>query len=155
MNEGNGRTKIKVLLKHRFQARAQVLSQTRSAVRDCLVNDGYPSVLVDDVVLAIDEACQNIIRHAYCGETEQEILLHITRHESHLEITLLDFAPSVSPDCLKPRDLEDVRPGGLGAHLIQEVMDDVSLAPFPHRQGNVMRMTKLVKRDPGTVIRKP
>ncbi|MEC4674914.1 MAG: ATP-binding protein [Nitrospirota bacterium] len=148
MSDGNGNKKAKVLLEQRFPARARVLCQTRSAVRDCLVNDGCQSVAVEDVVLAIDEACQNIIRHAYCGETDQEILLHITRHESQLEIHLRDFAPTVSADCMKPRALDDIRPGGLGSHLIQEIMDDVSIAPSPNGPGNVMRMTKWVKRDP-------
>jgi len=147
VSDGNGHKKIKVLLEHRFPARAKVLWQTRSAVRDCLGNDGCQTGVVDDVVLAIDEACQNIIRHAYCGETDQEILLHITRYESQLEIQLRDFAPTVSPDCMKPRALEDIRPGGLGAHLIQEIMDEVSIAPSPNGQGNVMRMTKRVRRD--------
>ena len=146
MSEGHGSETTKVLLERHFPARAKVLCQTRSAVRDCLLDDACQSVAVEDVVLAIDEACQNIIRHAYGGESDQEIVLSIIRHDSHVEIQLRDFAPPVSPDCLKPRDLDDIRPGGLGAHLIQEIMDDVSIEPSPDGRGNVMRMRKFVNR---------
>lgn len=148
VSERHGTKKNTVLLEHRFPARAPVLCHTRSIVRDCLLNVGCPSVTVDDVVLAIDEACQNIIRHAYCGDSDQEIVLYISCHESELEIQLRDFAPAVSPDCMKPRDLDDIRPGGLGSHLIQEIMDEVSISPSVHGQGNVLRMTKGIARYP-------
>ena len=137
-----------MLIEHRFPARARVLCQTRSSVRECLLNEGCEADTVDDVVLAIDEACQNIIRHAYCGETDQEIVLCIHRYDSLVEVQLRDFAPAIRPECVKPRDLDDIRPGGLGTHLIQELMDEVSVSPSSDGQGNVMRMRKMVRCTP-------
>lgn len=142
MSGNNGKKTSRILLTRRFSARANVLGQTRTAVRDCLTTHGCPLAVIEDVILAIDEACQNIIRHAYCGETDQEIDLCITQTKSEIEVRLEDFAPAVRPDCMKPRDLEDIRPGGLGAHLIQEVMDQVLLVPSPQGTGNVLYMTK-------------
>jgi sigma-B regulation protein RsbU (phosphoserine phosphatase) len=129
-------------LTHNFPARAKELCETRSAVRNFLLHCGCASNTVEDVVLAIDEACQNIIRHAYHGETNEEIILHISRNGNCLNISLEDFAPEVSADCMKPRELADVRPGGLGCHFIKQVMDEVSVGPSPNGRGNILRMVK-------------
>ena len=98
--------------------------------------------MTEDVVLAIDEACQNIIRHAYGKETEEEIALQIQRQGDGLTITLRDFAPPVDSDCMKPRDLEDIRPGGLGCHFMQQVMDEISVTYAREGNGNILRMVK-------------
>ena len=131
-----------LLLSHAFPARAKELCDTRSAVRNCLIQCGCSSNTVEDVVLAIDEACQNIIRHAYQGETDEEISLLIGREGNVLKISLEDTAPEVTSDCMKPRELEDIRPGGLGCHFIKQVMDEVSLGPSPNGRGNILRMLK-------------
>mgnify|MGYP003735926103 CR=1 FL=1 len=95
-----------------------------------------------DLVLVIDEACQNIIRHAYKGSTEGEITLEIRRDDDDLIVLLRDFADTVDVTKIKPRDLEDIRPGGLGTHLIREIMDEVEITPLPGNSGNLMRMSK-------------
>ena len=142
MGTSDSNEKSDVLLEHHFPARAKELCDTRSAVRNCLTHCQYASATVEDVVLAIDEACQNIIRHAYRGETDEEIILQIERKGKALVISLKDSAPEVRADCMKPRDLEDIRPGGLGCHFIQQVMDEVSVGPSPTGKGNILRMVK-------------
>lgn len=132
----------RVLVHHQFQARAKELCETRSIVRSALGQGICPSPSVEDIVLAIDEACQNIIRHAYHGETDDLIILHIYQKENTLVITLRDYAPEVSENCMKPRDLEDLRPGGLGCHFIQQVMDEVSVGPPSEGTGNMLQMVK-------------
>ena len=133
-----------LLFEHRCQARSKELCNTRSSVRTSLAACGYSSATVEDIVLAIDEACQNIIRHAYRGETDEEIVLQIGREGDDLIISLRDYAPEVSSDCMKSRDLEDIRPGGLGCHFIQQVMDEVSLSRPTEGRGNVLRMVKRI-----------
>ena len=139
MDEGNQDSR---LLERRFRAQASELCRTRDAVRSCLNRCGYRRDRVEDVVLAVDEACQNIIRHAYCGDANGEIVLELGMKDDALVVSLLDFAPEVSPDCMKPRDLDDVRPGGLGTHFIRTVMDEVSLGRAPSGQGNLLKMIK-------------
>lgn len=131
-----------LVLEYRFPARTNELCRTRTAVRTALTDCGCCSATVEDVVLAIDEACQNIIRHAYCGDTDEEIQLNIGQEGKTLVISLRDYAAEVSADCMKSRDLGDIRPGGLGCHFIQEVMDEVSLSRPPEGSGNVLRMIK-------------
>lgn len=142
MNNSDSHTKAQPSLTHNFPARAKELCDTRSVVRNFLLHCDCLSPTLDDIVLAIDEACQNIIRHAYQGDTDETINLTIGIEKGILHITLQDFAPLVSSDCMKPRELEDVRPGGLGCHFIKEVMDEVSLGPSPTGQGNLLQMRK-------------
>ena len=131
-----------MILEHRFPARAKELGHTRAITRMSLNNHGWRSDIVEDIVLAIDEACQNIIRHAYHGECDDPITLHIELQDESLVVVLEDHAPAVSPDCMNPRAFEDIRPGGLGCHFMRQVMDHVSIGPSSNGQGNILRMVK-------------
>jgi sigma-B regulation protein RsbU (phosphoserine phosphatase) len=131
------------ILERRFPADPQELRAVRSAVRDSLLACGTRPACAEDCVMAIDEACQNIIRHAYGGHTG-DILLEIERVGDELVVCLTDFAPPVDRSRVKPRDLDDVRPGGLGTHLMREVMDRVEFAEPPPGCGNLLRMVKRI-----------
>ena len=100
--------------------------------------------LTDDLVLAVDEACQNIIRHAYAGTPDGEIILEILGEDDNIVVLLRDFAAPVDPTRIGPRDLGDVRPGGLGTHLMRTVMDGVEFLPPPGGRGNLLRMVKRI-----------
>ncbi|MGH0036794.1 MAG: ATP-binding protein [Myxococcota bacterium] len=134
---------MSALLERRFQASAAELKVIREAVRDAALAAGVEEAVVGDVVLAVDEACQNIIRHAYCGEEGGDIELSVRREEEGLVVELRDFADPVDPDCVnRKRDLEEVRPGGLGTHFMRSVMDDVAFVECSERRGNLLRMCK-------------
>ena len=70
--------------------------------------------------------------------------MRIEREAEALVFSLLDFAPRVDPAKVKPRDLDDIRPGGLGTHLIQEVMDSAEFVEPPPGCGNLLRMVKRI-----------
>ena len=103
--------------------------------------------LRDRLVLAVDEACTNVIRHAYGGECTRRIALHVARERDMLAFELRDQAPAVDPACLKPRDLSECRPGGLGLPFIDATMDDWTLEPAAEGQGNILRMHKRLIGD--------
>ena len=134
-----------LLLRHRFPARAGELQSVREAVRREALAQGCAPDCAADVVIAVDEACQNIIRHAYAGCSDGEIVLEIERAGDELVVSLRDFAAPVDPSRVRPRDLDDVRPGGLGTHLIREVMDGAGFAPAPPGGGNLFRMRKRIR----------
>jgi len=132
------------LLTLQFPARADSLKTVRSTVQDVVADAGCDIPCTTDIVMAVDEACQNIIRHAYGGEPGGTILLEIEQKDDVLVFWLRDFAPKVDVDKVQPRDLEDIRPGGLGTHFIREAMDESGFVPCPSK-GNIFRMAKRIR----------
>jgi anti-sigma regulatory factor (Ser/Thr protein kinase) len=100
------------------------------------------------IVLAVDEACANIIKHTYHFDENQPIEIVCKGNEKRLEIVLKDWGPPIDIERVQPRDLEVVKPGGLGTHFIRSIMDEVD---FSHEEGcgNVLRMVKHL-RTPGS-----
>jgi sigma-B regulation protein RsbU (phosphoserine phosphatase) len=133
------------VLRFRFEARADRLRGVRERMLECATRCGCSAAIARDIVIAVDEACQNIIRHAYAGQEAGEVVLECRHVGDDLEVLLEDFARAVDPATIKPRELDDVRPGGLGVHFIRTVMDTVDFQPSPTGSGNRLRMTKKVR----------
>lgn len=132
------------LLELRFPARAVELKPARHAVKEVLLASGCADGVARDIVLALDEACQNVIRYAYGPEREGDISLTIERKGEEFVFVITDWAPRIDPSKVRPRDLDDVRPGGLGTFLIQEMMDGAEFVDPPPGCGNVLRMVKRI-----------
>jgi len=131
-----------LLLTLNVPSRADRLKLIRNAVSETALFCGCQKDMARDIVIAVDEACQNIIRHAYGGSPNGEIELKICRGDGELIILLRDFAETIDISKVKPRDLDDIKPGGLGTHFIREVMDDVEFLTPPLDGGNLLRMMK-------------
>jgi len=93
------------------------------------------------IVLAVDEACSNIIRHTYLGDKCQTIDVSCTGDPGRIEIVLRDCGPPIDLRRVQPRPLDQVRPGGLGTHFIRSIMDEVEY-DYEKGCGNVLRMAK-------------
>ena len=102
---------------------------------------GFERGDVNQLCLAVDEACTNVIRHAYGGDHKQKIEVHLAMHPDRLEVKLRDYGRQADPAEIKARDLTDIRPGGLGVHFIREIMDDV-VYDTNREVGTELRMTK-------------
>jgi len=142
LTAGAAGTEDNVLLSLTVPSRADRLKLVRNAVKETANFCGCDKDVSRDIVLAVDEACQNIIRHAYGGSPNGEIEVKISRHEDELTILLRDYAETIDVSKVRPRDLDDVKPGGLGTHFIREVMDEVEFMPPPVDGGNLLRMMK-------------
>ena len=109
---------------------------------------GFDQVTSGTIMLAVDEALTNVIRHAYAGANDKPIEITLTclsssNDEEALCIEIRDWGERVDPSRIKARDLDDVRPGGLGVHIMNTVMDEVSYAPA-EGGGTCLKMTKKV-----------
>jgi anti-sigma regulatory factor (Ser/Thr protein kinase) len=100
------------------------------------------------MTLAVDEACTNVIRHAYGNRSDQRILLRFLVLQDRLEVQVKDYGASPDPEALRPRDLNEVRPGGLGLHFIRKAMDEVHYE-VPGEGGCVLRLIKYRKPREG------
>jgi len=115
------------------------LAPMRAQVRDFLGSVGLREEEAELIVLALDEACTNIIRYAYV-KRGQPIRLQMERLKDRLRFVFRDYGVVCDLTKLKSRALEDFRPGGLGVHLIRQVFDEVDYSP--QRQGTKLTMTK-------------
>ena len=130
------------IMRLRVPARADRLrlirAATEQAARFCDASEAWTF----DLKMAVDEACQNIVRHAYGQKGNGDIMIDYSRERDALVVHIMDFADPVDPATIKPRDLSDVRPGGLGVHLIKSVCDDAIFVPPPPGVGNLFKLTK-------------
>lgn len=130
------------LLHYRFAAEPANLKPMRERVRTALRHNGLSEQDAEALVLGLNEACMNIIEHAYGPQAPGDIILNITDEDEWLQFELFDFAPAVDVTCIQPRDLSEIRPGGLGTHFIKEIMDEVSYHCAQGQSGNLLQMRK-------------
>jgi len=132
------------LLKLRFPSNAAILRKVREHVRKAAEKGGCCGQVVDQVVIAVNEACMNIIQHAYKGHGSGEIILEIFNNGSELEFHLRDFADPVDLTSIGPRDLDEVKPGGLGTYFIRAIMDEYAYGHLHGKSGNFLHMKKRI-----------
>ena len=127
-----------------FTAHPSRLKEIRAAVRAAATAAGADEACASDIVIAVDEACQNIIRHGYEGDEDGTIEVCVRHEGDELVLTIRDFAPLVDPDDCQPRSLDEVRPGGLGTHFMREVMDSCEYGQPATGGGNLLTMRKRI-----------
>jgi len=79
---------------------------------------------IDSIILVIDEAAQNIIKYAYEMKKNGPIQVEIVEG-SNLTVKIRDYGKQVDLSLIKPRDLNDVKSGGLGTHFINTICKNV------------------------------
>jgi len=134
----------KQLLKFHFPAHPAHLCMVRDLVRRAAIMTGCQPDITDKLVIAVNEACMNVIQHAYKGDDSGEIVLEILNNNNRLLFRLQDYAAPIDLDSVKPRALEDIRPGGLGVHFIQEIMDECEMGHLEGGIGNYLEMIKKI-----------
>jgi serine/threonine-protein kinase RsbW len=97
------------------------------------------------VELAVDEACTNIIEHAYAKQKSGEIVCSCEAMSDGLEIVLMDQGKKFSPEGIPEPDptlpLEQISARGAGLYLMRKMMDEIDFDYDP-QQGNKLRMVK-------------
>ena len=129
-----------------FPSDPRYMKMVRALVAAAAEMMGFGEPDINFICLAANEACTNIIRHAYDDDYTKSIELHLETHADRLEITLRDEGRHTSPANIKPRDLEDIKPGGLGVHFIREIMDEVTYTPRVEG-GTELKMVKFMLKS--------
>jgi serine/threonine-protein kinase RsbW len=129
----------------KFSGRFESLAGIRKFVSEAASNAGFDDKDIYAVELAVDEACSNIIEHAYGGEGKGEIICTCNDINNGLEIILRDDGKRFDPEGVSPPDfsveLDKLEPHGAGLYLIRNMMDDVDFK-FSKDAGNELRMVK-------------
>ena len=106
-------------------SRPELLAPVRSLVNALAQQAGLDDLSACHLVLAMDEALTNVIRHGYGGSPDGRIWLRLSQLQDGpgLRVEIADRARTVDPGQLRSRDLDEIRPGGLGMHLIRSLVD--------------------------------
>lgn len=103
----------------------KILKIIRAGISHLCELIGFSQEESKSIMLAVDEACSNIIKHTYGGAFNRPIIVSCSMLDDGVKVVLRDFGKKIDNKSIKSRDLDDIRPGGLGVHLIQSVMDEV------------------------------
>ena len=113
-------------MKKSFSATFDNLKNIRSMLVDFLNNHKLQVKEIKEIELGTDEAVTNIIKHSYKEENKKNTIeVELEFSENKVIIHLYDNGTPVNEEKIKPRELSDVKPGGLGTYFINKIMDEV------------------------------
>ena len=129
------------------KSRTENLSKIRDFVSSNASEAGFNKDKIDEIILAVDEACTNVIKHAYKYSPEGDIRIKIKFNKSAFTITIEDDGVSFNPDVVTAPDLQkyyrEHRVGGLGMYLMKTLMDNVEYQSEPGKFNRVSLTKKL------------
>ena len=108
---------------------------------------GFLSNEIEDIVLAVDEACTNIIEHSYHSKPNLDIEISVSFSKNNFVIRIIDYGETFESRSIKELNLElyhkQRRVGGLGMYLMKTLMDDVRYTSVKNRYNQVLLTKKL------------
>lgn len=147
---------VTIVVPGRFDSLGELCDFVTQAAQDA----GLSEPDVHAVQVALDEACTNIIEHAYGDDLEGDIECTCRIGACELAVTLRDqgrpFDPTAVPEPNITADLDERQGGGLGVYLMRKLMDEVRFETTPET-GNVLTMVKRRKvcRGPKSAADRP
>jgi serine/threonine-protein kinase RsbW len=132
-----------------IESRTERLIAVREFVSDAAREFGFTDEDVSKIALAVDEACTNIIKHAYRYDPNRDITVTIRQKNGTFEIIIRDSGTGFDPSSLHAPDMQDYfshyRKGGLGVYLMKRLMDKVEYEIHPGKR-NEVRLIKYLSR---------
>jgi serine/threonine-protein kinase RsbW len=129
-----------------FVVHSSNLKEVRIFSREVFEKINLPQEQKDELVLAIAEAAQNIVKHAYkdVEETNDKMQIKISFKDNQLEIGFFDKGKPVIPENIQHRKLDDIKPGGLGTFFIKQIMDEAIFKKNQKGWVNHLVLTKTI-----------
>lgn len=129
------------------ESRTENLSIIRDFVYSAALAVGFNDEIIENITLAVDEACTNIIKHAYKSNPNGQIEIKLNSDSNNFFIQIIDFGKSFAPDIIPEPNMQDYfrekRVGGLGMYLMKKLMDEVKYTSIPGKYNQVL-LTKLI-----------
>ena len=118
------------------------LAAIRDFVKSAANQSGFSEDSTGKIILAVDEACTNIIKHAYKYSPEGNILIKIKFNDPKFSISITDDGSHFDPNKVPEPDLREYykqkRVGGLGMFLIKKLMDEVNYSTLGGNKNQVI-----------------
>jgi anti-sigma regulatory factor (Ser/Thr protein kinase) len=121
-------------------ASSEVLPPFRKELRRILGQAGWEKKTTEEILLTVDEALTNIIRHAYQGKPGK-MTVTVGTSDDKVEVVLEDWGKKFDPTQVPPPELPRQKPGGLGIHFIRTIMDQM-IYDDQFAEGNRLRLIK-------------
>jgi serine/threonine-protein kinase RsbW len=132
-----------------IESRTERLIAVREFVSSAARSFGFGDEDVSKIALAVDEACTNIIKHAYKFDPGKNITITVRSRNGAFEVVIQDFGREFDPQKVPTPDMKEYlshfRRGGLGVYLMKSLMDKVEYAIVPGKK-NEVRLTKHLPR---------
>lgn len=129
----------------KIESRTERLIDVRKFVSAAARDFGFDDEEVSKIALAIDEACTNIIKHAYNFDPDKEINVTVKAGNSAFEVLITDHGKQFNPDAVPSPDMKEYlshyKRGGLGVYLMRSLMDKVEYHIVPGKK-NEVRLVK-------------
>lgn len=126
-----------------FTSHTANLALMRNFLRKFLARHPFSEKQRTLMVLGVDEACTNVIRHAYDLRDDQPIALSVEALSTCVRMRLRDYGEQTPANEMRGRAHNQVKPGGLGLHLIRNAFDKVDYILKP--RGTELVLTKNLK----------
>jgi serine/threonine-protein kinase RsbW len=132
------------------------LGYIRGLVGDLARKIGFPEEEVAKIEMAVDEACSNVVKHAYSAKREwcwkhrdPEIRMDVRAEDNRLVIEINDHGQKFDFAAYRPTDVEDrleqMMPHGYGIFIMRKFMDEIQYSSND-RAGNTLRLVKYLKK---------
>ena len=140
-------------IERKFNLQVPSSTENLALIREFVTSVGRQATLGEEEInkleLAVDEACANVIEHAYGHDTTKAVSVRAVFDDEKLLISVIDEGQGFDPGQVQPESVEQLvherKSGGLGLRLIRTLMDEVKYEIVPG-QKNELHMTKLIKK---------
>lgn len=118
------------------------LERIREFIKTVSAQSGFSDDVIDKISLAVDEACTNIIKHAYKNSPNGDIVINAKLFDNKLTVSITDFGLDFNPDTVPVPDIKKYyqqhKVGGLGIYLMKKLMDEVKYNPSVDNKNQVV-----------------
>ncbi len=139
-------------MERRFTLQVPSSTENLAMIREFVVGVGGQAGLVEAEIgkleLAVDEACANVIEHAYGHDLSKDVTVRASFDNDALRIAVIDEGQGFDPGGVTQIELDELvqqrKSGGLGMRLIRTLMDEVKYEIVPG-QKNELHMVKKIR----------
>ena len=130
------------MLSKTFQASKSELKTIRSFVKSFLTDNKINLIHHDSIILAVGEITSNILEHGYNFKESDKIKVDLSSNNNEIKLKFFDNGQIVDIEKIKSRELNDIKPGGLGIFFINEIFDDIHWVKDDPDWNNVLEIKK-------------